>query len=438
MDKLMNTPWFVKIISLVLAVLLFLIVTTETTPGDRNNSNVLPQVSETEEIYNVPIATHTEGPQYVVSDEAQTADIYLEGPTSVIRATLNQQNFEVFVDVTGLEPGTHEVDVQYSGFSNRLNVTLDPAQINVTIEPEVSNVYPVSIDYINQGNMAEGYSAGDAIVQPDSVRVTGPQSEMERIALVKTWIDLANISETFQSNALVKVYDQRGNELDVTVEPSSVEVEVPVAAPSKTVPIEAVGTGDAAEGFEVSNLSPTPQQVTISGPQNVLDGIERIQTEGIDLSGIDSSDAIEIGLDLPESITADPETVTVDVTVDEIPDATVQVPEVQVQAENAPEGEEIAISAPQGGVMNVSATGAESILSGLTNEDIIVIADLSGLGQGTHEVPLQVTPVDGIAFTLPRQTAVVTIGTPDNTEAPPPANTEDTDAETDTTATDAA
>ncbi|NGP45681.1 hypothetical protein G4V62_12205 [Bacillaceae bacterium SIJ1] len=435
MDKMMNTPWFVKIVALFLAVLLYLIVTTETTPGENNNDNVLPRVSESEEI-SVPIATHSDGEQYVVSDEAQTADVYIEGPTSVIRATLNQRDFEVFVDVTDLAPGTHLVDVQHSGFSSRLDVSVDPAQIEVTIEPKVSNVYQVSVDYINEQAMAEGYSAGDAILKPEAVRVTGPQSEIEQIALVKTLVDLTGVSEDVDTSSLVKVYDGRGNELDVTVEPSTIDVTVPVASPEKTVSIEAVGSGEAAEGFQVTDMTPVPEQVTVSGAKELLDTIDRIQTEGVNIDGLDASETIEAGLALPEGITAEEETVDVEVTVEEVSESTVELEDVAIQTENAPEGENVTFSSPEGGVVTVTAAGAQDILASLTKEDVTVLMDLADLAPGAHDVPLEVTEMDGVTFSLSHETATVNIGDTEQEpeqaqeESPPPEDAETAEEQT--------
>ena len=48
--------------------------------------------------------------------------------------------YDVSIDLTGLKPGQHEVDIKYNQASTNLEYMVNPSTVNVTISDKVSTV----------------------------------------------------------------------------------------------------------------------------------------------------------------------------------------------------------------------------------------------------------------------------------------------------------
>lgn len=316
MDNWFKSVWFIRIISLMLAGLLWVTVNVD----DNMDSDSIffnQSSSDMETMENIPLEIRFDSEEYVVSGIPQEVSVSVEGPAGAVAPVARQKNFTVFVDLNGLGPGTHEVSLQHSGISNQLSVTLDPKIIEVTIEEKVTQDYEVSIDYINERNLDSTLELGDPEVSPSEVSITGASSVIQRVASVRAIIDVGGTTETIQQQeAPVKVYDNQGNELNVLVDPTAVEVTVPVSRRTKEVPISVVPRGGNTEGALIDSVSTETEEVTISGPQDVLDNIDEIAEVPVDVTEVTEDETLEVEIPLPEGVTsADPETIDVQVDV---------------------------------------------------------------------------------------------------------------------------
>ena len=70
----------------------------------------------------------------------------------------------------------------------------------------------------------------------------------------------------------------------------------------KDFPIIPVTKGKPAAGFELENLTLNPPQITVSGPQAMLEKENILKTSVIDLDGIDKSGALQAHLTLSEAL----------------------------------------------------------------------------------------------------------------------------------------
>src|SRR5699024_1042193 len=114
MDKLFQSKWFIRVISLVLAITLYLFVTVETNPGQNESRIETTSSKETEVIDEVPLEIKIDAENYVVSGVPEHVKVSLEGKTSVLTPIVRQQSFTVFVDLRELEEGSHTVEVEQS------------------------------------------------------------------------------------------------------------------------------------------------------------------------------------------------------------------------------------------------------------------------------------------------------------------------------------
>ncbi|MBN9655650.1 hypothetical protein J0K78_15305 [Halobacillus sp. GSS1] len=316
MDNWFKSVWFIRIISLMLAGLLWVTVNVDNNM-DSDSLFFNQSSSDIEVMENIPLEIRFDSEEYVVSGIPQEVSVSVEGPTSAVAPVSRQKNFTVFVDLNGLGPGTHEVSLQHSGISNQLAVTLDPKIIEVTIEEKVTEDYEVNIDYINQGNMDSALELGEPEVDPSQVAITGASSVIERVASVKAIIDVGEATESIEAQeAPVKVYDNQGNELNVLVDPTTVNVSVPISTRTKSVPLSVAARGGNTEGVLIESVRTETEEVTISGPKEVLDNIETLPEVPVDVSEVTESQTVEVDIPLPEGVTSvQPETIEVDIAV---------------------------------------------------------------------------------------------------------------------------
>lgn len=387
MDNWFKSRWFVRGISLFFAIVLYVFVQVEM--DQYQNDSRIPDNNEgIQTVENVPINIRIDEDNYVVSGVPEFATVSLEGPTGTTTATARQKNFDVFVDLQNLEEGTHTVELQHSGVPEELTVYIEPKTIEVTIEERASEEFDVAVDFINTEQLPQGYEIGTSEVSPQKVTITSSREVIDKIAIVKVFVDVAGLEENIDSREVpVNVYDASGNELNVKVEPESIAVSAEIQNPSKTVPVTLSTTGDLPEGYSLTSISANVDEAEIFGTSDVLEGVEEIATEEIDMSEITESGTINVGLALPDGANA-PELEQVEVTIELEQTRTVE--DVPIDIENLEEGQEVSFVEPTEPVMNITVVGNQSDVSELTVEDFQVTVDAGGLESGEHQLPVTV------------------------------------------------
>lgn len=394
MDNWFKSKWFVRAISLAFAIVLYVFVQVETNQF-QNDSRFSPNSNDDiKTIENVPVNIQIDDENYVVSGVPEFATVSLEGPTPTLKAVTQQRSFDVFVDLTKLEAGTHTVELEYSGVSEDLNVYTEPKTIEVTIEERASKEFDVAVDFINTDQLPEGYELGKPEVDPGAITITSSKEVIDQIAIVKIFVDVAGVKESIENREVpVNVYDSRGNELNVQVEPGSVSVSAELSNPSKDVPVTVSTAGELPEGYSLASISANVDKVEVFAVNDILQNLEEVTTKDIDLSKINQTGMIEVGLALPDGTNA-PESKTIEVAVEL--EQTKRVEDVPISTGNLDDGQAASFIQPEDQSMNVTVTGNQRDVSELSSEDIQVIADAEGLGGGERQIPISIETPDNI------------------------------------------
>lgn len=393
MDNLFENKWFVRIISLIFAITLYLFVTVDTDTAE-NDSRIIPgSADEVHILDDVPLDIKINADEYVVSGVPEFVSVSLEGKTSVLAPTVRQRNFNVFVDLRDLEEGEHIVDVEYENISNELTVYIEPKTITVNIEKRATQEFAVEVDLINLDQLPVGYELGEPEVSPETVTIVSSEEIIEQIAMVKVFVDVTDLRESIRSREVpVSVYDVQGNDLSVRVEPESVAVSILVERPSKTVPLQVETTGELPEGLALDEIT-AQEELEIFGRRDILSEIDEISTVEIDLSEIEESGQYEIELDFPEDVTANDE--TVEVTIDIIEERVFEEVDIDLTGEN---DFNITFIQPDDSKVNVLAIGHDLFIRELDEADIAAAIDIGNLDEGEHEIPLTVTGPNEATF----------------------------------------
>ncbi|MFD2630450.1 YbbR-like domain-containing protein [Oceanobacillus kapialis] len=393
MDNWFRSKWFVRVISLALAVLLYVFVNVETNRPTANDPTFPSQSDDTQTITDVPVEIRIDSENYVVSGVPENVTVTMQGSPGIITPVLTNRNFEVFVDLEGYEAGEHRVEIQHT-ISPDIDAYIEPKQVDVVIEEKATEEFNVAVDFLNENQLAQGYELGDYEVQPNTVTISSAKSVIDRIGIVKVYVDLAGLDRSVDSREVpVNVYDSQGNPLDVNVEPQNVVVSANIDNPSKTVPLSVETTGELPDGYSLTSISPNVEEVEVFARNSVLEGLEAVNTEEIDLSDITESGTIEAALTLPDGASvANNETVEVSVELSQ----TETLEAMPIELEGLGDELDATFLEPENAEMNITISGNQTDISDVNEEDFRLAVDLSELEPGEHEVPISVEGPEGI------------------------------------------
>jgi YbbR domain-containing protein len=407
MDKFMESRWFMRIVGLMLAFILYLSVNFDDIQKTANNNNNGNSQNAIETIQDVPLEVFYDRENLEVSGLPDTVNVTVEGSKAIVQQAKQVKDFRVYVDLNDIGIGEHQVDINIDNISEKLDVKLDPDFVNISVQEKVTEEFTIEPQF-NESILSNGYEAEGLAVDPKTVKVTGSKDEVERIAYVIATLDLdEEINENVTREARVQVLDREYNKLDVQIDPEVVDVTVSVVNKSKSVPVTIKQKGSLPEGTTLESISVEPKEATIFGRQDVLDTVEELLAE-IDLSKITKDSTITVPLALQDGLNkVAPEEVKVKVDVNTIEEKSLSGLEITPQG--LAEEYEYTIMSPEEGVVDVALKGQNAQVSKVTKEDFSLALDLSGLEPGEHEVEIEAEGPEDVEWSLSQQTVKVEI-----------------------------
>lgn len=413
MNDWLNKPWVIRVISLFLAILTFLVISFDN--QDQRSADVgsfdsiFNNSRETETLEDVPVDIVIDDEQYVVSGVPEVVTVALTGTVSVVQSTVTQRNFDVYVDLDGLSPGTHTVPIKHDGLSSRLDVSIDPTEVEVTIEERGSGTYDVSVDYSNLDQMPEGFEIESATVVPDTVQITSAKSVIDRISSVKAFVDVEGIKESMTlTDVPVRIYDNEGNQMNARIEPSTVTVELEVINPSKEVPIEVKTSGELPEGMRLVETSVGADNVTVYASSDQLDSIEQVETTPIDLSEITETTSLDVELLIPANATSLSREI-IEVTIEVEIETETTLENIDITIDNVTDGLNATFVSPKSGRIAVTLSGFPSDLDEINVDQLDLVVNANNLQEGEYNRPLEYNQLDNIQVTLPVEDVTIRI-----------------------------
>ena len=352
-------------ISLILAVTIFIVLDQKIITFSENSAEVLKSQ---------PISVIYNEEAYVVEGLPETVDITLIGSKTDLFIAKQSASSEVKVDLTGLKPGQHKVNLKYSQSNGSIDYRVNPSVATVIIYPKVSETKILTLDLINQENLDSKLTISKMEVENDRVIVKGADYQIKQVATVKALVNVDNIVKqkmgtTTIKDATLKAYDSDGNIVDVELVPNKIDVNLTIDSPSKQVPIKVIPKGDVAFGLAIASIEQSETMATIYGDESVLTDITSIPVY-IDVSDLKDNHQYKVDLEKPVGIRSM-----------SISNVTVKV--------------QVATSADVD-IMNVKVNvkGIENVIKQITADDIQAYIDLKDYTPGEYEVEVKVTGND--------------------------------------------
>ena len=311
MQKFYDKPWFYKLFSLILAIVLVAFV--DNTQVNVNNQSKVQETASTKQAINMALQVSVDADKYYVTGYPSKVKVTLEGSNALVTSTVNTQNFRVYIDLSKLSVGEHKVPIKVSGLPSQLSYKLAQKYTTVNIQKRKSRTMAVQIGY-NKNAVARGYDIGTATVKPETVEVTGALSEVKRIDRIQAQLTVPNASShTIRRNVMLVALDSKGRQLNVVINPSTATVTLPISVSKKTVKLKLNAANGSSK--KVYSLTAKQDQVTIYGQKKALDKIKSL-TLNVDLTNIKSSTTRSYRLPVPSGVAwVDPSSVDVRISV---------------------------------------------------------------------------------------------------------------------------
>ena len=320
MEKIYNNPWFMKVVALAFAILLFTYVNSSNNRGQTTSSIDGLSAITTDTILDVPIVVEIDQDNYYVTGFPETVSVEISGPSSIVLNTKTTKNFDIVAtDLDSLGVGTHTIELVAEGLSPQLEYTISPQEVTITIEEKKVETFSVDVEF-NDSLIADGFEAGTPTINYETVELTGTASTIDQVSEVKVVVnEEEGITKDIVQTLPILVSDADGKKLDVVLKPSEVTVNIPVNPTKKEVPIVLNQTGTASTDFNyelgLSNQSDTA--VVVQADDEVLKNLSSYPVE-IDVTDITKTTTQTIELPLIEGVTTlDPKEIEVTITVTE-------------------------------------------------------------------------------------------------------------------------
>lgn len=318
MEKIYNNPWFIKIVALAFAILLFTYVNSSNNRGQTTSSVDGLSATTTDTILDVPIVVEIDQDNYYVTGFPETVSVNISGPSSIVLNTKTTKNFDIVAaDLDSLGVGTHTIELVAEGLSPQLDYKVLPEEVTITIEEKKVETFSVDVEF-DDSLIEDDFEAGTPTIDYETVELTGTASTIDQVAEVKVVVnEEEGVKEDIVQTLPVLVSDADGKELDVELNPSEVTVTIPVNPIKKEVPIvlNQTGTADTDLNYELGINNQSTSTVSVKADDEMLSSLSSYPVD-IDVTDISETTTQLIEVPLLEGVeSVNPEKIDVTITV---------------------------------------------------------------------------------------------------------------------------
>lgn len=372
-----------KILSILLAALLWLVITNVNDPV-RYDTFTVPVTILNEEL----VKTKTQS--YEIQ-KGETIEFKVSARRSILES-LRESDFEATADFKNLSKfNSVEINVTPKRFENDVTVdTGKDAYLNISIE-ELSE-REIKINVVEKGKVGEGYYIGSKTARPNMIWVDGPKSRVDKIKQVIVEADVEGATRKVTRLLRPKALDEDGEEIDatrLTFSHSYIDVEIDLYR-VKEIPLTITATGQPASGYIMTGLEYQPKTIEIAAHDSKLHEINGLEVQ-IDITDattdivdyVDLQDWLDDGVHLVDTDT----TASVNISIEKLETRELSIWPNDIELRNKPISlKETFITR---GPISISIEGPESEIEDVTRNTLKPYINLMGYSPGTYSLSLE-------------------------------------------------
>jgi YbbR domain-containing protein len=332
----------------------------------------------------------------IISPKTKTITVRIKGRRSDVMS-VNSKDIKISIDVSSLSLGENIVGVSKRVYKD--NVTIDSLsenELSIMVEKVLKVEKSVVIKY--NGALKDGLVSDPAVPNLSKISVEGPASLVNSVSHLAGEIDLSSVSKSGKFNVNVIPVDSSGNLVEGVVLAHTSVVATSNIYSEVAIPIKPVLVGTPKNGYKVSNIGIEGDNVVIKNridsgdTAHKIDIPTSISTEDIDIAGMSGNINVEAKIVIPENLKSLMNTTTVKVRVDieKVVSKKIEVDSSNVEYVNLVSGLSASVISPSS--FSVTVQDVQSIVDGVSDGDITIVADMKGLAIGIHGVKMQLAP----------------------------------------------
>ena len=391
-NKLLDSKVFWAVISLIASLFIWVYITG-------TQEEIITQSFNNVEVMLIGEDTLQATRGYVVTNvSAETVSVKISGTRGNI-GTLSASDVKAVIDVSLISstgPLTQYYTLTYPDNVNEDAVSLvssNPQTISFDVTKMSSKSVPVEAKFV--GSTAENYIAGEVEFEPKTIKVSGPESMLEKIDHIYAEMGGDDLTMTRTAEIPIVLIDKDGN----TMESEGLEFDVPTVTVTipismmKEVPLYVQCVYGAGATEENTVISIEPNKIMISGDTEIVSGINRIDLATIDLTDFSLTHQDTYLIPLPNGVENVTGVAQADVKIEITGVDTKVFTVTNISTRNLPSGytlEEITTQS-----LEVRIRAPQDVLDQLQPSNLSAVADLSDITQsGDMFVPVRIV-VDG-------------------------------------------
>lgn len=382
MRKQIFNNWILKLVSVVCAMMLWIIVYNSEDPV------------EVVRFYNVPVefentdVLERDGKVYEVLGNTDMISTIRVRANRSVTSDLNKSDIRVVADFKNMKmDGTIELEVFCTRYSKgEIEFELSSNELKLFAEPKIEASPFIYVETI--GKPAEGYMVYDAKTTHNRMTVSGGKSIVERIDKAVALVDVSGAKGDIITYVDLVLYDHNG--VVISTEKLSMNVEYEQATvnifPTKVLPVRYEISGMPAEGYvPTGNVTYEKESLLIMGRPATLTNVSEILVKGeeVSIEGAEGNVSLTLDIDnyLPTGIfRADKDShngrISVEVEVVPIVEKEFELKASQVEIVNVPD-KHFADRTSDAAEFTVTIRGAQHLLEQIDETKLIGSIDIS-------------------------------------------------------------
>lgn len=395
MKERIQNNFGLKLLSLVIAFVLWIVIINAIDPSDSKSVSYIPvellhEESLTDLGYTFDVL------------EGENVSITVKGPKSILDG-LVASDFYACADLSTISQWSEYVyvDIDVKCIKNVVginNVSIALRNQSVKIGIENRDTRTMNVDVVLSGTPAEGYVIGEYDVSPISIKVTGAASAVDQIAKVVAEYDIEGTSLDMTEVVNLKLYDEEDNEIDasnIILSKNTAKLRIPVLV-KKTIPVNYAYKGSPKEGYKVAGLEGSVKEIVIAGSASAVAAINEVDipAELIDISDVAGTKeyTVRISHYVPSTVKIISESVsTVVADVEPLITRDFTIPTSQIILENKAASLNYSFLRNS---FNATFTGVAMDIEKIVAANVTATADVSGLVEGNYVVKLTIQNVN--------------------------------------------
>lgn len=394
MNELLKKDFTMKIISVLIAVILWFMVLDQSNPYETKTFSITLDVKNKEALLDKNIVLKNQDDIY-----SQEVEIKLGGRHDRIN-NITKNDFKAELDLSKItNSGMTSLEIKgplYTGKQSISDVTydIDPRSVDLVLDSVEKNVFHVDTE--TGGSLKEKYSIISIKTTPESLTLQDEDSLLQTVGSIKAIIDVTDLDKDLDIKQECSIFDKNNKNITKLFNVQTVNAKITVA---KEVSIKPIISGTPAPNFlNISNIT-SPQKVKITGPYDLISKLEELTTAPISIENQNQNAIITSALILPQGVTLvdTPSEVTVSLAIEPLAKKSFVISRSDISVLNPEKDNSLKYDILSNDV-TIEIKGPKYELEKLSLSNLLPSIDVSRIVEGNFQLPLMLELPDSVGL----------------------------------------